>query len=97
MFRRGITMKYSRRSFIKTTSCSTAAAFLAPGLLQHCAQKAPTAAELYAGFQDPPASARPFVRWWWNGDRLSAKEILRELDVMQQAGAERSTKGSDQI
>jgi hypothetical protein len=31
-------------------------------------------------------SARPFVRWWWNGDRLTADEILRELDVMKEAG-----------
>jgi hypothetical protein len=26
------------------------------------------------------------VRWWWNGDKLSAKEILRELDIMRDAG-----------
>ncbi|MCK4854997.1 MAG: hypothetical protein KAT31_12060, partial [Bacteroidales bacterium] len=31
-------------------------------------------------------SAKPFVRWWWNGDRLTAEEILRELDVMKEAG-----------
>ena len=24
--------------------------------------------ELYSLFQDPPSEARPFVRWWWNGD-----------------------------
>jgi len=31
-------------------------------------------------------SARPFVRWWWNGDKLTEKEILRELDLLKEAG-----------
>ena len=42
--------------------------------------------QYYEGFQKPPAEARLFVRWWWNGNRLSEKEILRELDVMKEAG-----------
>lgn len=41
---------------------------------------------LWDGFHAPPASVRPFVRWWWNGDKLAAGEILRELDVMKAAG-----------
>jgi len=41
---------------------------------------------VYKGFQNPPVSSRLFVRWWWNGNRLSEKEILRELDVMKSAG-----------
>ena len=40
----------------------------------------------FKGFQDPPADSRFFVGWWWNGNRLDEKEILRELDVMQAAG-----------
>jgi hypothetical protein len=42
--------------------------------------------KLYDGFQNPPAQARPFVRWWWNGNCVTEKEILRELDVMKDAG-----------
>ncbi len=42
--------------------------------------------QYFKGFQDPPAEARLFVRWWWNGNRLAEKEILRELDVMKEAG-----------
>ncbi|MDR0573174.1 MAG: hypothetical protein LBG96_03940 [Tannerella sp.] len=42
--------------------------------------------DLYSLFQTPPNTSKPFVRWWWNGDKLSAKEILRELDVMKEAG-----------
>ncbi|RPI27115.1 MAG: hypothetical protein EHM61_09530 [Acidobacteria bacterium] len=41
---------------------------------------------LYDAFRNPPATARPFVRWWWNGSRVNEKEILRELDVMKAAG-----------
>ncbi len=41
---------------------------------------------LFQTFQQPPATARPFVRWWWNGDKLAEKEILRELDLLHTAG-----------
>lgn len=41
---------------------------------------------LYASFVDPPVESRPFVRWWWNGAKLTAEEIDRELGVMQDAG-----------
>jgi len=41
---------------------------------------------LYKGFVTPPAQARPFVRWWWNGDHVTADEIKRELDVIHDAG-----------
>ncbi len=42
--------------------------------------------DLFTGFQNPPAEARPFVRWWWNGNRLQKEEIVRQLDVLQKAG-----------
>jgi hypothetical protein len=42
--------------------------------------------ELYALFKDPPPEARPFVRWWWNGDCIEIDELERELDVMKTAG-----------
>ncbi|HTX35305.1 MAG TPA: glycosyl hydrolase [Bryobacteraceae bacterium] len=41
---------------------------------------------LFRAFQEPPVTARPFVRWWWNGDKLAAREILRELDLLHAAG-----------
>jgi hypothetical protein len=37
-------------------------------------------------FAEPPGMYRPFVRWWWNGDRVTKEEVLRELDVMKDAG-----------
>ena len=41
---------------------------------------------LFDGFQRPPAEARPFVRWWWNGNCVTETEILRELDLLKEAG-----------
>src|SRR5687767_4825229 len=41
---------------------------------------------LYRAFQNPPAQARPFVRWWWYGARVEEAELMRELSVLQAAG-----------
>jgi len=37
-------------------------------------------------FVTPPIDSRPFARWWWNGNRLTKKEVSRELDVLKKAG-----------
>lgn len=37
-------------------------------------------------FVNPRGYHKPFVRWWWNGDRVTKEEALRELDVMKAAG-----------
>lgn len=42
---------------------------------------------LYEGFLEPPAEARPFYRWWWNGNRVTDEEIRRELRLMRDSGA----------
>lgn len=42
--------------------------------------------ELIAGFQNPPTSARPMVRWWWPGGDVTDEEIARELRIMKEAG-----------
>ena len=41
---------------------------------------------LFDSFARPPQRLRPFVRWWWNGSRVTEAEILRQLDVMKAAG-----------
>ena len=48
---------------------------------------ADNADKLYEGFRSPPAEARPFVRWWWNGKCVTEREILRELDLHKAAPA----------
>jgi hypothetical protein len=53
-----------------------------------CKHETPSSNEtaLYEEFQNPPADARPMVRWWWNGNAVEANEIKRELAVMKAAG-----------
>ena len=41
---------------------------------------------LFQQFRNPPAQAKAFVRWWWNGNRVNEKEVLRELDLLNNAG-----------
>ena len=58
-------------------------------LMQCLGSAAPIAAQstaLMEAFTNPPADARAFVRWWWNGNRVNEKELLRELDLLQESG-----------
>lgn len=41
---------------------------------------------LYQVFQQPASEYRPFVRWWWNGDKVEADELVRELRLLKEAG-----------
>ena len=41
---------------------------------------------LYSTFKDPENIYRPFVRWWWNGDKIEKDEITRELRLLKDAG-----------
>ncbi len=41
---------------------------------------------LYKLFRDPAAGYRPFVRWWWNGNKVEAGELVRELRLLSAAG-----------
>jgi len=58
-------------------------------LLCRCTSTRPielTTEQLYEGFQQPPSEYRPFVRWWWNGDKVEANELVRELRLLKEAG-----------
>lgn len=41
---------------------------------------------LFEIFSDPENHYRPFVRWWWNGDKIEKAELARELRVLKDAG-----------
>ena len=45
-----------------------------------------TTEQLYQTFRQPPTEYRPFVRWWWNGDKVEADELVRELRLLKEAG-----------
>ena len=42
--------------------------------------------DLYNLFSNPPLNYHPFVRWWWNGNKIEAKELIRELHLLKEAG-----------
>ena len=85
-------MSIDRRRFIKLSSLTTAGlSFISLKdieALQGNTANVPFALdkELYQSFKNPDNIFRPFVRWWWNGDRLEKKEIFRELDILKAAG-----------
>lgn len=41
---------------------------------------------LFKLFKDPSANYRPFVRWWWNGNKIEKAELARELRLLKDAG-----------
>ena len=45
-----------------------------------------TTEQLYQGFQQPASEYHPFVRWWWNGDKVEADELVREMHLLKEAG-----------
>jgi hypothetical protein len=42
--------------------------------------------DLHRTFQDPPADARPMMRWWWFGPAVTRPELEKELNTMSGAG-----------
>jgi len=41
---------------------------------------------LYELFLNPEMQYRPFVRWWWNGNKIEKAELARELKILKDAG-----------
>jgi hypothetical protein len=73
----------SRRDFVRNGAAGAAGMTVFRSSRPARAQSSDS---LWQLFQEPPMNARPFVRWWWNGDKVTAGEILRELDLMKTAG-----------
>lgn len=42
--------------------------------------------DLYKIFKNPADNYRPFVRWWWNGNKIEKTELARELKLLKDAG-----------
>ena len=42
--------------------------------------------DLHRQFLDPPADARPMMRWWWFGPAVTKPELKKELETMRGAG-----------
>lgn len=83
-----------RRDFLRLSSFAAGAfSFSHAKTLKHGAEvssalhpESSAGEDLFQIFQNPPNAYRPMVRWWWNGDRVSSDEVIRELDVLLRAG-----------
>jgi alpha-L-rhamnosidase len=42
--------------------------------------------DMYSLFIDSGSQYRPFVRWWWNGNKVEPVELVRELRLLSAAG-----------
>jgi hypothetical protein len=81
-------MSLNRRKFIKLGSVTIAGLPLLSMTKNAGWYGADTIPEtdLYAAFKNPANTAKPFVRWWWNGNRIVKDELLRELDMLKELG-----------
>lgn len=80
-----------RKTFLQQSAIFSAASFLmfrenafsrsiADGLINF------TDDYLYQQFKNPATHYRPFVRWWWNGNKIEKSELARELKLLSNAG-----------
>lgn len=82
------TYAQSRREFLKLIGISAPVMAIGGMSLPGCSSSQnPSIENLYKNFRNPPAEARPFFRWWWNGNAVTKSEISRELRLMKNAGA----------
>ena len=55
-------------------------------LLISCRKDGEATTAINAHFAEPAMEDRPFVRWWWNGNRIEDGELVRELHLLKDAG-----------
>lgn len=79
-----------RRTFLSRSAAVSAGALMGlnnPAYSHFLsASKEGDAKSLFTLFKAPPSSARPFVRWWWNGDLIEKEEVIRQLEILKNAG-----------
>ncbi len=77
-----------RRTFL-WQSAVFSAGYMVAGSLPARAIRAGAASldkDLYGKFRIPDLVYHPFVRWWWNGDKIEVGELVRELKLLKEAG-----------
>ena len=78
----------ARRDFLKIFGAGTSyLAVTSPLWGLNACQNQQINPEFYKNFVNPPSQAKPFYRWWWNGNRVTKEEVARELEIMKGAGA----------
>jgi hypothetical protein len=81
----------NRRTFLSKSGVLTAGCYVAGkldllplGSFQSAKQLKDS--DLYELFRNPDLRYHPYVRWWWNGDKVEAGELVRELRLLKEAG-----------
>lgn len=72
-----------RRSFLQKSSILTAASIVA---LHNTTFANSFMQVVDDDFKNPSITYRPFVRWWWNGNKIEKAELARELKLLKEAG-----------
>ncbi|MDT8402038.1 MAG: glycosyl hydrolase [Bacteroidales bacterium] len=79
-----------RRTFLINSMLFTGGGLLSKGLPSLAAaltsSEKKEARNLFHIFKDPGLQFYPFVRWWWNGNKIEADELIRELHLLKNAG-----------
>lgn len=75
-----------RRTFIKISSLTAGVAGLSLGYSCQIDAADDSPESLFSTFQNPDNIARPYARWWWNGNVVRREEIDRELKIMKEGG-----------
>ena len=74
------------RNIIFSAGCLFSGAFSVSGMVAGSKGENSRDFDLYELFKSPESKYHPFVRWWWNGDKVEAKELVRELNLLKKAG-----------
>ena len=79
-----------RREFISSSALASAGFFLPGEIMINSENEFLTntvsSENLYGLFKNPGSVYHPFVRWWWNGNKVEAGELVRELRLLKKAG-----------
>jgi hypothetical protein len=75
-----------RRTFIKNSAVMGGGMAFFPSLRIYGENPVAVPPSAYDAFRNPDAIYRPFVRWWWNGNKVQAGELIRELRLLKEAG-----------
>jgi hypothetical protein len=80
-----------RRDFLTNSSLAVSGVFLSKLASSQAGTPFLTGSDqgeqsLYSIFSNPGTAYKPFVRWWWNGDKIEKEELARELRLLKAAG-----------
>mgnify|MGYP002570326658 FL=1 len=82
----------NRRDFLIRSALLAAGGFVSaasPALAETAAKAAGGQfsfdSDIYSQFRNPDIRYRPFARWWWNGNKVEAHELVRELRLLKEA------------